>query len=254
MAKIQAVILAGGKGTRLAPLTDFLPKPLVAVGGVPMILHILQHLKKAGITRVAIATAHLGHLIEQALGRGEKYGMEISYLREPEPMGTGGWSKLIDWNELDENFLVLNADNIFWIDIAQFMARHLAEKGIATLSAIELPSEAIMNYEILRPTSTRRQLEAWVDRSKTQEELAEKATGFINSGWYIMTPAVKNYVDDILPISNEAHIWPKLAASSETVGFYHATEPWFDSGTHERLARVEDFLRNNPTYNFGYGE
>jgi NDP-sugar pyrophosphorylase family protein len=254
MTKIQAIILAGGKGTRLAPLTDFLPKPLVAVGGVPMILHILQHLRRAGITRVAIATAHLGQLIEQALGSGEKYGMNISYLREPEPMGTGGWSKLVDWDNLDDNFLVLNADNIFWIDIKQFLARHLAERSIATLSAIELPSTDILNYEILRPASMRMRLEAWVDRTKTQEELADKKTGFINSGWYIMTPRVREYVDDILPISNEAHIWPRLAVSGESIGFYHATEPWFDSGTHERLARVEDFLKNNPQYTFGYGE
>ncbi len=252
--KIQAVILAGGKGTRLAPLTDFLPKPLVAVGGVPMILHILQHLRRAGIIRVAIATAHLGHLIEQALGDGSLMGLAISYLREPEPMGTGGWAKLIDWSELDDHFLVLNADNIFWIDVPAFMARHLGDNSIATLSAIELPSEAIMNYEILRPTADKTRLDAWVDRSRTVEELADKQSGFINSGWYIMTPRVREFVDDILPISNEAHIWPKLAAAHESIGFYHATEPWFDSGTHERLARVEDFLKNNPTYNFGYGE
>lgn len=248
MAKIQAVILAGGKGTRLAPLTDNLPKPLVQVAGLPIILHVLRHLKQSGITTVAISVAHLGHMIEDALGDGTLLGMHITYLREPEPMGTGGWAKLVDWDALDETFLVLNADNMFWIDVEKFVARHREEKSIATLAAIELPSADILNYEILRPSEHGTRLEAWVDRSHTAEELAGKASGFINSGWYIMTPRVRDFVHDVLPFSNETHLWPALAASDETLGFYHATEPWFDSGTHERLARIEAFLKNNPEY------
>lgn len=248
MAKIQAVILAGGKGTRLAPLTDNLPKPLVKVAGVPILLYVLGHLKRAGLTNVAISVAHLGHMIEDALGDGSSLGMQITYLREPEPMGTGGWAKLIDWDTLDDHFLVLNADNMFWIDIDKLLSRHHDEQSIATLAAIELPSADIMNYEILRPTDSKTRLEAWIDRSRTTEELADKASGFINSGWYVMTPRVKPFVADVVPYSNEVHLWPTLATSGETIGFYHATEPWFDSGTHERLQRIEDFLRNNPTY------
>ncbi|MBI1908291.1 nucleotidyltransferase family protein, partial [Candidatus Uhrbacteria bacterium] len=133
MAKIQAVILAGGKGTRLAPLTDNLPKPLVQVAGVPILWYVLGHLRRAGMTDVAISVAHLGHMIEDALGDGGAFGMRVTYLREPEPMGTGGWAKLVDWDALDDHFLVLNADNMFWIDLPQFLARHHGEGGVATL-------------------------------------------------------------------------------------------------------------------------
>lgn len=248
MRKIQAVILAGGKGTRLAPLTDHLPKPLVAVGGRPMMVYVLEHLRRAGITNVAVAVAHLGDMIERAFGDGSSIGMHITYLHEPEPMGTGGWAKLVDWNVLDEHFLVLNADNLFWIDIPAFLARHAETNAVATLAAIELPSTSIMNYEILRPAEGRTTLDAWVDRSRTAEELANKASGFINSGWYVMTPGVRHFVTDILPYSNETHLWPALAVSDATVGFYHATESWFDSGTHERLARVAAFLQLHPEY------
>lgn len=248
MAKIQAIILAGGKGTRLAPLTDNLPKPLVPVAGAPILQYVLGHLKRAGITDVAISVAHLGHMIEDALQDGGSMGMRISYLREPEPMGTGGWAKLVDWDMLDDTFLVLNADNMFWVDIEKLLARHHGERSVATLAAIELPSADIMNYEILRPSEGKTRLDAWVDRSRTAEELAGRPSGFINSGWYVMTPRVRPFVTDVLPFSNEVHLWPALAASGEPVGFYHATEPWFDSGTHERLARIEEFLKNNPNY------
>lgn len=248
MRKIQAVILAGGKGTRLAPLTDNLPKPLVQVLGRPMIHYVLDQLRRHGLTRVAISVSHLGHMIEAALGDGSSMGMEISYLREPEPMGTGGWTKLIDWAQLDDHFLVLNADNLTWIDVGAFLARNRDRDAVATLAAIALPSAAIANYEILRPSADGATLDAWVDRSKTAEELAGKESGFINSGWYVMTPRVRAFVDDILPFSNEVHLWPRLAASGMPIGFYHETGPWFDTGTHERLARVETFLLDNPGY------
>lgn len=251
MQKIQAILLAGGKGTRLAPLTDNLPKPLVPVRGVPMIRYVLRHLQRAGVTNVAIAVAHLGHMIEDALGNGASLGMRISYLREPEPMGTGGWAKLVDWDALDEHFLVANADNLTWLNVGAFLAHTRAHDALASLAAVELPSETIANYEILRPSEDRALLRAWVDRSQTMQELAGKPTGFINSGWYVMTPRVRQFIDDVLPYSNEVHLWPRLAASGERIGFYHETGPWFDTGTHERLARVEAFLNDhndNPDY------
>lgn len=241
--KIQAVILAGGKGTRLAPLTDNLPKPLVPLLGKPMILYVLEHLRAAGVTRVAISVAHLGQMIEDALGDGSAIGMEISYLREPEPMGTGGWTKLIDWSQLDDHFLVLNADNLFWIDVPAFWQRHKDTQAQATIAAIEIPSETAVNYELLAPSEDRLQLLDYVDRTRG-EALRRQPTVFVSSGWYIMTPQVALHVPEALPVSNESHLWPALAKSGASLGFYRATEPWFDSGTHERLARVEAFLRD----------
>ncbi len=248
MAKIQAVILAGGKGTRLAPLTDNLPKPLVHVSGMPIILHVLRHLKQSGITTVAISVAHLGHMIEDALGDGTLLGMTISYLREPEPMGTGGWAKLVDWDALDDTFLVLNADNMFWIDVEKFVARHRETAAVATIAAIELPSGSVQAAELLLANAARDRLQTYVDRAASAPLIAANDTVLISSGWYIMTPEVQGHVPAVVPISNETHIWPALANSGRAIGLYHATEPWFDSGTHERLARIEDFLKNNPEY------
>lgn len=236
---IQAILLAGGKGTRLAPLTDNLPKPLVQIHGKPMMQYVLEHLRLAGITNVAISVAHLGYMISEQFGDGSSLGMRLSYLVEPEPMGTGGWTKLVDWDALDENFIVANADNLFWINVHKFIERHKLFGEIASIAAIELPSADISKYEILRPDIERKRLNAYVDRSLAEYELSGKGTGFISSGWYIMNKGVRSMIVGFqAPISNEVNVWPALSQSGRSIGFYSATEPWFDSGTHERLARV----------------
>lgn len=243
---IQAILLAGGKGTRLAPLTDNLPKPLVKIHGKPMMQYVLEHLREAGIVEVAVSVAHLGHMIQEEFGDGSSIGMKLSYLVEPEPMGTGGWMKLVDWDALEDDFILANADNLFWIDVKKFLERHKESHGIATIAGVELPSADIAKYEILRSNDERTKLLAYVDRMNAEAELEGKETGFISSGWYVMKKRVRSIVDvSSIPLSNELHLWPAISASHDAVGFYHAMEPWFDSGTHERLQRVSDFIKTH---------
>jgi mannose-1-phosphate guanylyltransferase len=251
MKQIEAVILAGGKGTRLAPLTDTIPKPLVPILGKPMMTYILDHLKAAGITRVAISTCYLGNLIEQTYGDGSSIGMEISYLHEPTLMGTAGWMKLINWDDVADHFLVLNADNLFWIDLPAFLARHKESNGVATIAGISIPSETAVNYELLATNENRTRLNAYVDRTLAEPLRQSSPEVFVSSGWYVMTPEVGSIMFDNgnrttaieQPLSMEKDVWPALSKSGREMGFYHGTEPWFDSGTHERLQRVENFLK-----------
>ncbi|PJE75408.1 hypothetical protein COV03_00155, partial [Candidatus Uhrbacteria bacterium CG10_big_fil_rev_8_21_14_0_10_41_26] len=244
--KIQAIVLAGGKGTRLAPLTDNCPKSIVPVNGKPMMVYVLEHLKKHGITNVAVAVSHLGQMIEDLLGDGSDFGMQISYVREPEPMGTGGWSQLINWNDLDDHFLVLNSDNLFWIDVEAFMNRNRELNATATIAAIEIDADKYLEYELCLHDKEKRRLINYVDRTECKPYLQVNSKVFVSSGWYVMTPKVKDLIPRQNPISNEADIWPLLDKSDKDLGFYHATEPWFDSGTHERLERVAEFIKNNP--------
>jgi NDP-sugar pyrophosphorylase family protein len=246
MNKIQAIVLAGGRGTRLAPLTDNKPKPLVEILNKPIVEYVLDHLKSHGITNVALSTAHLGHMIEETYGNGSNFGMQISYLTEPEPMGTGGWSQLVNWDDLDDHFLVLNADNIFWIDIDRFLESHKKHNAIASIAAIEIPVDRHAAYEVLVHDDEKEQLLDYVDRDACGPYVKDADSVHVSSGWYIMTPAVRDLIPQKNPISNEADIWPLLAESDESLGFYEAKEPWFDSGTHERLARIEQFLKDNP--------
>lgn len=243
---IQAILLAGGKGTRLAPLTDNCPKPMVPIHGRPMIEYVLEHLKNHGITSVALAIAHMGSKIKDHFGDGSKFGMDISYLEESEPMGTGGWTQLVNWDELDDKFIVANADNLFWIDLNKFFDSHAqAESAISTIAAIEIPVDKHGAYEVLLPDAQKQKLTNYIDRTNCAQYLKDNDSIFVSSGWYIMTPQVKDLIPKQNPISNEADVWPILNKSGRNIGFYHATEPWFDSGTHERLERVAKFIKDN---------
>lgn len=244
--KIQAIVLAGGKGTRLAPLTDNLPKSIIPIEGKPMMVYVLEHLKRHGITNVVVAVAHLGNMIEELLGDGSSFGMNISYIYEPEPMGTGGWSQLINWDGLDDHFLVLNSDNLFWIDVQAFLNRNRELGASATIAAIEIDADKHMEYELCLHDKEKHRLINYVDRTECKPYLEINPKVFVSSGWYIMTPQVKDLIPKQNPISNEADIWPLLNKSGQDLGFYHATEPWFDSGTHARLETVAEFIRNNP--------
>lgn len=239
---IQAIILAGGKGTRLAPLTDHLPKPLVPIRGKAMILYVLEHLKSFGITDVAISVAHLGDMIEAALGDGSALGMRITYLREPEPMGTAGWTQLADWSALADDVLVLNADNLFWIDIPAFLERHRTTGSIATMAGVEIPSATMSGAELLRPDAKNERLLDYIDRSASRPYLDAEPSVYISSGWYVFSPSASVLIPTQNPISMEKDVWPLLVTSGKSLGFYRASEPWFDSGTHERLVQIDAFL------------
>jgi len=243
--KIQAILLAGGLGTRLRPVTETVPKALVPVAGRPMVYFVLEQLKKHGITTVAIAISYLGEMLQEELGDGSQIGMKITYLVEPEPMGTGGWSQLVDWDALDDHFLVLNADNLFWIDVDAFLRRHTGEGAAATIAAIQIPTTSHAAYEVLVPDEAKQRLTAYVDRDKSTPHIEGNDHVFVSSGWYVMTPQIKELIPKKNPISNEVDIWPLLSGSDHTLGLYHATEPWFDSGTPERIARIEAFLDEN---------
>lgn len=244
--KIQAIVLAGGRGTRLAPLTDNLPKPLVEVRGEPIVLYVLEHLKSHGITNVALSVAHFSEMIKERFGDGSSMGMQISYLVEPEPMGTGGWTQLVDWDQLDDRFLVLNADNLFWIDLEAFLKRHDEADAIATIAAIEIPVDKHAAYEVLLHNDDKSRMLDYVKRDEAGPIIEASDVIHVSSGWYIMTPVMRDLIPEQNPISNEFDIWPILAKHEAAVGFYEANEAWFDSGTHERLACIEAFLEEFP--------
>ena len=129
---MQAVILAGGKGRRLAPYTTVFPKPLMPIGDMPILEIVIRQLKKHGFTKIVLAVGHLAGLIEAYFGDGSKWGVEITYSREDEPLGTAGPLSLID--DLDENFLVMNGDLLTNIDYSGLMRYHLENGALTTIS------------------------------------------------------------------------------------------------------------------------
>ena len=127
----QAVILAGGKGTRLRPFTTTLPKPLVPVGDHPIIAIVLRQLKHFGFGDVVISTGHLAELIEAYCGDGRRWGLRIRYVREDKPLGTSGALKLI--RGLQPHFLTINGDILTTLDYAELFDRHRGSGAAATI-------------------------------------------------------------------------------------------------------------------------
>ena len=133
MSEKRAVILAGGKGTRLKPYTAVLPKPLVPVGDVPVLEIIIRQLIENGFSHITIAVNHLAEIIKAFFGDGSKWGIRIDYSLEPKPLNTMGPLKLI--SDLPENFLVMNGDVLTDLNYAALYERHVTDKNLFTISA-----------------------------------------------------------------------------------------------------------------------
>lgn len=128
----RAVVLAGGRGTRLAPYTTVFPKPLMPLGETPILEVILRQLCSAQITDVTLAVGYLSQLIEAYFGTGADLGLNITYSREKEPLGTAGPLRLV--HDLDEPFLVMNGDVLTTLDYRAFLDGHIASGAAATIS------------------------------------------------------------------------------------------------------------------------
>jgi len=143
--QIEAVILAGGKGSRLMPLTAEIPKPLVTIGNVPIVEILLTYMRKCGIRRVHIAVNHLAHLVMSALGNGDRFDIEINYSREETALSTVGPLKLID--TLPEHFIVANGDIVTDIDFYKLYDFHI--RSGCSLTVATHTRKDIIDYGVL---------------------------------------------------------------------------------------------------------
>lgn len=131
----RAVILAGGKGTRLKPYTLTMPKPLVPIGDIPILEIIICQLKNAGFDHITLSVNHMADMIREFCGDGSKWGVKIDYSLEKKPLSTMGPLKLIE--DLPDNFLVMNGDVLTNLNFATFFDKHIQKGSIFTISAYE---------------------------------------------------------------------------------------------------------------------
>ncbi len=156
---MQAIILAGGRGTRLRPYTISFPKPLVPVGDYPILEIVIRQLRANGFTKVTLLTGHLAELIQAYFGHGERWGIDIEYVREDKPLNTAGALRQV--RDGEENFLVLNGDILTTLDFRQLLTQHIARGVEASIATIE--RETLVDFGVLE-TDAQGYLQAYKEK------------------------------------------------------------------------------------------
>lgn len=152
---MMAVILAGGKGTRLRPFTLTIPKPLLPLGDLPIVEVVLRQLAHSGVKRVVITLGHLAHLFEACVGDGARAGVAVEYCREDTPLGTAGSLRLV--TEPEENLLVMNGDILTTLDYAALVRHHVSAEAWATIACHRRTAQ--IDYGVIETTP-----EGYLDR------------------------------------------------------------------------------------------
>jgi mannose-1-phosphate guanylyltransferase len=225
LPKTKAVILVGGPGTRLQPLTDNIPKSLVPVLNRPFMEHTFAYLKNYDIRDIALTLNYLPDIIKDHFGDGRRFGVDLSYYLEEEPLGTAGAVKNAE-ELLDNTFVVLNGDVFTDIDLADMLAFHRRNKAAATISLkwVEDPSA----FGVVETDDTGR-----VKRFIEKPPASEATTNWINAGIYILEPDVLEMVPSGTHYMFERGLFPGLLDAGKRVFGYTFRGYWMDTGTLE---------------------
>lgn len=228
---MQALILAGGKGTRLRPLTVYTPKPVVPVCNRPFLLYQLDTLRRAGVTDVTLSLSYQPHKIEQQLGDGSDFGVRLSYAVEPQPMGTAGAYKFAE-DLIREPTVVFNGDIVTDLDLKAAIREHDKRGAVATV--VLAPVENPCVYGLVEAGEGGR-----VTRFAEKPSADECGVDTINAGTYILDPKVLDFIPAGENYSFEYGLFPDLLARGEK--FYaHVPEQayWMDIGAPARYLQV----------------
>jgi len=226
---VDVVIMAGGKGARLKPLTDSIPKPLLKLGDKPIIDYVIDHLIEFGIENIHISVNYLADQIQDYLGDGSSRGLKINYLKESQPLGTIGSVSLID--DLQQDLLVLNADlftNIDYEDLYLYFIQEQADMAIASV-----PYSVNIPYAVLK------------EQEKRVIDFAEKpdSTNYVNAGIYLIKkehaqkiPKEKKF--DATDFINLLLKEQKKVIHNPIIGY------WTDIGNHEELKKAMEIVNH----------
>jgi NDP-sugar pyrophosphorylase family protein len=232
---MKAMILAAGLGTRLRPLTDTIPKPLLPVGGMPLILWNLLLLRAGGIGEVIINLHYLGHVIEEAIGDGSQWNMQVRYSYEPTLLGTGGGLKAAEWFFEKQPFVVVNGDTLIELDVMALIKFHQGHGGLATLVLRDDPQAA--KWGVVESDEQNRILRI-NGRGRTPSDSTGPLTERMFAGVHILHPSVLGDGLPGTPFSIIDSYTNELARGSNMFGFVHAGY-WSDIGTVERYAYAQ---------------
>ncbi len=226
---VHAMVMAGGFGMRLRPMTADTPKPMLAVGDKPVMAHMLDHLKQAGIKRVNVTTHYRPEKITEYFGDGRDFGVDINYVSEERPLGTAGALSLV--KEQKEPMLVINGDILTRVDFGALIAFHREHKADMTV--------AVRKYDVPVPFGVIECEGAYVSK------ISEKPTlnFFVNAGIYLLEPTVHQYIPDGERF-DMTELIEKLVAAGRPVASFPVHEYWLDIGQHSDFEQAQqDFAK-----------
>jgi mannose-1-phosphate guanylyltransferase len=233
---MQAVILVGGQGTRLRPLTSTVPKPVVPLVDRPFISYMLEWLREHGVDDVIMSCGFLATSVRNVLGDGSGLGIRLRFIEEPDPRGTAGAVKLA-LPMLDERFLMLNGDVLTDIDLTAQMAQHASSGARATLALVGVPDPTAYGVVVL-------------DRDHAVTDFVEKPSSdrvesnLISAGAYVLEREILDLVPPDRNVSIEREVWPLLIG--EGLYGFPSEGYWLDIGTPERyLQGTFDIIEGN---------
>jgi mannose-1-phosphate guanylyltransferase len=233
-----AILLVGGFGTRLMPLTKNTPKPMLTVAGVPVTEHQIAMAKAAGISEIVLATSYLSDVFIPYFGDGSKWGIKIKYAVEKEPLGTGGAirnaAQLLDSNE---SVVILNGDVLSAHNLGEQIRQHEADDADVTLHLTEVQDARAFGCV---PTDSNGRVTAFL------EKMENPVTNQINAGCYVFNPRVVSTIPLNTVVSVERETFPELVASGAKVFGYVENAYWLDIGTPRALLKASiDIVQRN---------
>ena len=239
---MKAIILAGGKGTRLAPYTTVLPKPLMPIDDMPILEIVLRQMARYGFKDVTLAVGYLAELLMAYCGDGSKFGVRVDYSREENPLGTAGPIALVP--NLDDTFLVMNGDLLTTLNYGEMYRYHKERKAIATLATY--PREVKIDLGVID-----------IDNAGWVKDYIEKPTYkyAVSTGVYIFEPEVLEFITPNQHLDLPELVM-RLKSQGNSVNVYRFDGYWLDIGRHddyemavqEFLAHRDEFL---PEYDSG---
>lgn len=222
---MQAIVLVGGEGTRLRPLTYGTPKPMVPIMNVPFLARTLERLYEAGIRDVILPAGYMPQAITDYFGDGSSIGMKITYVIEETPMGTAGAVKNVE-EHITGPFFVLNGDVLTSLDLKAMMAYHKEKGGLGALHLIKVEDPSAFGC-VVHDESGR--VSAFVEKPKREEA----PTNEVNAGTYLLERAVLDMIPGGRNVSIERETFPKVLADGNALYAYTTADYWIDLGRPE---------------------
>lgn len=235
---MKAIIVAGGKGERLRPLTNTLPKPMLEVAGKPILEHTINLLKNYGINDFIISVCYLSEKIKEYFGNGKKFDINIKYIYEKEdfPLGTAG-NILEARMFIDSTFIVTYADILRELNIADMIKFHKAKKAFATLNVYKRFGD---NPKSIIAFNKNKKITSFVERPKTDNEI--KNFVWSNGSFYIFEPEIFDFITDSKFIDFGKDILPRILQQKKEIYSYPSDGMLIDIGNFEKLSKAREYL------------